>query len=260
MAGKALFFKSLKRRIKYQLLFLVFANAYFLSFLKVIPCPILNCYSCPLATFACPIGTIQHFLAIGAFPFVVVGVLGLVGAFVGRMTCGWLCPFGFLQDLMAKLSRKKYPIPHFLTHSRFVILVVLVVCLPFVLHEHWFCKLCPAGVLEAGLPVVVVNPDIRSQIGFLFVVKIVILVGFLVWMVFSKRPFCRVACPLGAILSLFNRVSFYRIRVTERKAMFEACRKLCPVDLNIYEDPDSIHCVRALDCLKCPGLSWGKRT
>ncbi|MDP3013059.1 MAG: 4Fe-4S binding protein [Candidatus Subteraquimicrobiales bacterium] len=85
------------------------------------------------------------------------------------------------------------------------------------------------------------------------------LCGFLVWMVFSKRPFCRVICPLGAILSLFNPVSLYRIKVTVKKEeKYEVCRKLCPVHLNIYENPDSLDCIRALDCLKCPGLSWGK--
>ncbi len=246
------------RRVKYQLFFLLFANAYFLSFLKFIPCPILNCYACPLATFACPIGTIQYFIASGVFPFITIGILGLVGVFVGRMTCGWLCPFGFLQDVLAKITRKKYSIPEWLTYTRFVALVVLVIWLPLVLHENWFCKLCPAGTLEAGIPLVAMNSDIRAQVSVLFVVKLIILVGFLIWMIFSKRPFCRVVCPLGAILSLFNPLSLYRIKVSEKKKKYEVCQRLCPVDLNIYENPDSIHCIRALDCIKCTGLSWEK--
>ena len=68
-------------------------------FTKGVCFPVLNCYACPLAAVACPIGSLQHFSAIHVFPFYTVGILGLVGSVVGRMTCGWICPFGFTMQV-----------------------------------------------------------------------------------------------------------------------------------------------------------------
>ena len=113
----------MKRRI-FQLLAAIGQNGYYFGFknsniyqgsLKEICAPTLNCYACPGAVFACPVGTLQHFVIVGqAVPYYVAGYLAAIGAFVGRMTCGWLCPFGFLQDLLYKVRSVKIRIPRFL--------------------------------------------------------------------------------------------------------------------------------------------------
>ena len=59
--------------------------------------PVFHCYSCPLATFACPIGLLANFSAIHMIPFAVLGTLVVLGTVFGSFVCGWACPFGFLQ-------------------------------------------------------------------------------------------------------------------------------------------------------------------
>jgi ferredoxin-type protein NapH len=228
--------------------------------------PVLNCYSCPSALGACPIGAIQNFFAstkfnisIAQYQFglYVLGFLGAVGSLVGRMPCGWLCPFGFLQELLYKIKTKKLRIPKFLTYMKYVVLVVFVVFLPlFIMDEFgfgqtWFCKwICPAGTLEAGLPLAAISADIRGQIGFLFSWKFAILVLFIAWMIVSKRPFCRTVCPLGAIFALFNKVSLFRIVVDDDKCtLCNKCWNDCPVDIKVYEKPNSPECIRCLKCI-----------
>ena len=121
--------------------------------------PVLNCHSCPTAYFACPIGMMQEYAALGQFPFFILGFLGLIGIVFGRAACGWLCPFGLMQDLMFKIRSKKFLIPKFFSYFKYVFLVVLVLVLPYLTTTHWFSKLCPWGGIIAAIPWAVWNPD-----------------------------------------------------------------------------------------------------
>ncbi len=227
--------------------------------------PALNCYSCPAAVGACPVGALQNSLNtlrynLGAgqkkIGLYVIGSLGLMGTIGGRLPCGWLCPFGLLQEMVYKVPVPKIKLPAFLTYFRYPVLAILVLLLPLLVVDTsglglpWFCKwVCPAGTLEAGIVLSALNPAIRAQLGFLFAWKLSLLILFLAWMAVSMRPFCRTVCPLGTILGFFNRVSAFRMRVElERCIVCNACQKACPVNIRIYEDPDSSQCIR---CLKC---------
>jgi len=237
---------------------------------KGICLPVLNCYSCPAAIGACPIGSLQNSLnslrynlklgqkQLGLY---VVGSLGLVGVIGGRLPCGWLCPFGWLQEIIYKIPIRKLKIPACLTYLRYAVLLVLVILLPLLLVDSlglgspWFCKLiCPAGTLEAGVVLALINPGLRSQLGFLFAWKVSLLVLFLVWMALSQRPFCRTICPLGTILGFFNRISAFEIKVDlDNCLVCNACQRACPVDIKIYENPASSQCIRCLQCQEiCP--------
>jgi ferredoxin-type protein NapH len=234
---------------------------------KGICVPVLNCYSCPAAIAACPIGSMQHMMA-GArarwslgelqLGLYVLGSMGVVGALVGRFPCGWLCPFGLFQELVHKIPGPKLGIPRFLGYLKYVVLALTVFILPFLVvdafgyGDTWFCKwICPTGTLEAGLPLVAANADIRAQVGLLFVWKVALLVAFFGWMIVSMRPFCRTVCPLGAILGLFNKVSLLRLSVdTAECTSCGNCVAVCPVDIDPRKRPNSPDCIRCLKCAK----------
>lgn len=222
--------------------------------------PGMNCYACPQAIFSCPIGALQHSFASrsASAMLYVIGTIGAIGAVLGRIPCGWICPFGLLQDLLYKVPVPKLKLPKFANYFKYVSLGVLAILLPLVLREHWFSKLCPVGAIEGGIPIQIFPPSGISsdalQPGVFFWLKMAILAIFLLWMTTTKRPFCRAACPMGAALSLFNPVSFYRLEVdVEGCKKCGNCREVCPVDINVFDNPNSLECIRCLECKKaCP--------
>ncbi len=234
--------------------------------LKSFCTPGLNCYSCPAAAGACPIGALQNSMAVlkpalkigqQHFGFYVIGTLGLIGSLTGRMPCGWLCPFGFIQELLYKIPSRKFAVPKVLSYVKYPVLLFFVFLLPlFAVDEFgygmtWFCKfICPAGTLEAGIPMLLLKPELRSLIGALFYNKLLIMSLFLVWMVFSSRPFCRTTCPLGAIYSLFNKHSVFKMTHDSVKCtQCKACHKNCPMGVKFYESQNDTECIRCLRCM-----------
>jgi polyferredoxin len=245
---------------------LVLCNLYFYGFyirgiyqggLKVLPCPGFNCHSCPSALFTCPVGALQMLSIYGVYhlPLYVLGFLGLIGSAAGRIVCGWACPFGLVQDLLHTIPSPKFRIPALVTWLRYAVLFGLVLGAAWITSDTWFCKLCPAGTLEAGIPLTALNPDLREMTGTLFSVKLGILAFFLLLFVITRRPFCRTVCPLGTIYGFFNRISFIRPRFASDKCTgCKACLKQCPVELSPHEGGAclSSQCIRCLRCLKCP--------
>jgi polyferredoxin len=234
--------------------------------LKVICAPGLNCYSCPASTTYCLVGSLQQLLANMRlaleggqfyFGFYVIGSAGILGGLFGRMICGWACPFGFIQELLHKIPSVKFGIPSFLRYGKFVILAVFVILLPaFAMDEFgagqtWFCKyICPAGTLEAGLPMLYLQPGLRANLGSLFVNKILIMVLFLVWSVLASRPFCRTACPLGAFYALFSRHKLVKLKLEKDNCTAcGACHKVCPMGVNFDESPEDQDCITCMKCM-----------
>jgi polyferredoxin len=242
--------------------------------------PGFNCYACPLALFSCPIGSLQHSLAIlspranassaaGALAqagrqsashsyaalLYVAGFIGLIGVAVGRLFCGWLCPFGFLQDLLYKIPTPKLRMPRWMRFGKYFALAVVAMLLPYLTGVQWYSRLCPAGTLEGAIPLKAFPPGAPlPEIGWFFWLKIGILVFFLAWMVVTKRPFCRAACALGASWALLAPISLYRMGVDPHACTScGRCREVCPVDINIFDDANAPECIRCLDCKKeCP--------
>jgi len=244
-----------RRRGLVQVLSALVLNSYFTQRItRGFPCPALNCYACPAAAFACPIGSLQHFFGRRKVPLYVMGVVALVGALIGRASCGWFCPFGWFQELVYKIPTPKLRLPNRFNWTRTVTLAVLVVAIPYVTREPWFCKLCPAGTLEAGIPMALLFSDIRSTIGTLYWIKLGLLGALLGWMSVTQRPFCRWICPLGALWSPFNPVSSFRLQVDQERCIrCNQCQKVCPVDIRVYENESAGACIRCLECVRaCP--------
>jgi len=235
--------------------------------LKVICSPGLNCYSCPAATTFCPLGALQQLLggirlALGNgqmyMGLYVVSVMGIIGSFVGRMVCGWACPFGLFQELLHKIPSPKFGIWPFLRYLKYIFLLFMVILLPlfaidaFSMGEPWFCKyFCPAGTLEAGLPLLIMQPGLRANLGVLFLNKIFWLLLFTGWAVVASRPFCRTACPLGAFYALFSKIKLVKLRLdSDRCTNCEACHPVCPMGVRFNESPDDMECISCLACSK----------
>lgn len=268
--------KRSKIRLLIQALFAALSNGYIKGFAhgkifkgstKYLCVPGLNCYSCPGALGSCPIGALQATLNSREYKIslYVIGFLVIVGTVLGRFVCGFLCPFGLVQDLLFKIPFIKkirtLPGEKFLRYFRFVILAIFVILLPMVivdftgLGEPWFCKyICPAGTLEGGIPLVLLNESMRSAIGFLYKWKIAILIFTILVSIIIYRPFCRYICPLGAIYGVFNKVSIYRYHIDlEKCTECGACQKNCKLNIKVYKNPNSIDCIRCGECKDiCP--------
>ena len=163
--------------------------------------PGLNCYSCPGAVGACPIGSLQAVIGSWNFKmaYYVVGFLIFIGAMVGRL-------------------------------------------------------ICPAGTLEGGLPLVLLNKSMRSALGWLYIWKNAILVITIILSILIYRPFCKYICPLGALYSVFNPVSLYKYRVDKDKCIkCGKCAKACQMIVDPVENSNSPECIRCGRCKKvCP--------
>ena len=229
--------------------------------------PGLNCYSCPGAVGACPIGSLQAVIGSWNFKmaYYVVGFLIFIGAMVGRLICGFLCPFGLIQDLLNKIPFPKkirtFKGDKLLRKLKYVIFAVFVILLPLFLVDimgqgaPYFCKLiCPAGTLEGGLPLVLLNKSMRSAIGWLYIWKNVILVIVIILAILIYRPFCKYICPLGALYSVFNPVSLYKYRVDKDKCIkCGKCAKACQMIVDPVENSNSPECIRCGRCGEgCP--------
>lgn len=226
--------------------------------LKNFCAPGLNCWSCPAATFSCPVGALQAVGGAGGkFGFYAAGFVILIGLLLGRAVCGFLCPFGFIQELLNKIPSPKFRLPRRGTYVKYFLLIMFVLILPVAsqLGEPAFCEyICPAGTLEAGLPLIATHEEFRPVLGNLFALKVSILVAVIVGSIVVHRFFCRVMCPLGAIYGLLNKYSFYRLNYLPDKCIgCGHCKKICPLDLDPTKDFDSAECIRCGRCKKvCP--------
>lgn len=265
-----------KMRLWVQIAFTAVTNGYYYGFAsgsiyrgpaKALCVPGLNCYSCPGALGACPIGSLQAVLGSRdyKFSFYITGLLIFFGSFFGRFICGWLCPFGLVQDLLYKIpffrKRKNLPGHKALVWLKYIILAVFVIILPLTVLDMtgqgspWFCKyICPSGTLGAGLPLILSNESLRMAVGTLFGRKMLILIFLVVLSLWIYRPFCKYACPLGAVYSIFNPIAIYRYRVEEDKcAKCGKCKRACKMDISVWKRPNHPECIRCGDCLKaCP--------
>jgi len=212
--------------------------------------PFLYCYGCPLACSACPIGTLQNFVNLGICPFYLLGILGVYGTVFGRAFCGWACPFGAFQDLLAGLSKKKRKVRPF-TYSKFIMLA-LVVSLAWVFLDTVFCKFCPAGSLFAAIPAPLFYPSLR--LGFFFYVHMATLILTILLVLLFARFWCRYLCPLGTI-GIFNKLSVLAVSLDSTKCTeCLRCLDVCPMGIDklgdIGSSSDCILCGRCVDV--CP--------
>lgn len=234
---------------------------------KYLCVPGLNCYSCPGAIGACPLGSLQNALASSGTrtPAYIFGIIVLFGLLLGRTICGFLCPIGLGQELLYKIKTpkvKKNKVTHILSYFKYVLLVVLVVSIPVMYQTGVpaFCKyICPSGTLLGGIGLLL-NPNngsLYEMLGPLFTWKFLLLVLFIVLSVFVFRFFCRFLCPLGAIYGFFCRVALLGIKLDKTKCTdCGICLSVCKMDIKKVGDHECIHCGACIKACPAKAISW----
>ena len=231
------------------------------SVTKAVCVPGLNCYSCPGAVGACPIGSLQNSLSglSFRFPYYVLGLLIFFGALLGRAVCGFLCPFGLLQDLLNKIPFVKkirtFKGDRKLRKMKYIVLIVLVIAIPiFAKLTPAFCKfLCPSGTLS-GVLLAISDSKIIALLGGRFMWKLSILIIVVILSVMIYRPFCKYLCPLGAIYAPFNKVALLRMECDSESCIdCGACKDACGMGVDPTKDANDMECIRCGACIKsCP--------
>jgi len=184
--------------------------------------------------------------------------LGLVaGVFLaGGAFCGWICPFGALQDLLSWL-RKRLHLPEVrvsvrldrvLTYGRYVSLAVILAG-TIASVKMWFSGWDPYRTLF-GLGWIFEFNLAEHWLAYLvaLVVAGVVLV--------IPRAWCRYACPLGGAISLLGNLSLLRIRRVEGECRGCAvCNRPCPVKIDVAHADQAVsaNCIGCLECVEaCP--------
>jgi len=181
-------------------------------------------------------------------------VLGLTLLF-GPVFCGWICPFGTVQEFIGKIGRKIFKkrynnfiplkLDRLLRYLRYVILILVVVNTAisgkllfanfdpyFALFNIWSSEVTRLSLLVLGL----------------------VLIGSL----FVERPWCKYLCPLGALLGIFNLFRIVKLKRNEKTCInCKACDRVCPMNINVSTskvvyDHQCISCLLCTDEIACP--------
>lgn len=227
--------------------------------------PGLNCYSCPGAVGACPLGSLQNALSASSVrtPTYIIGILALFGLMLGRTICGFLCPVGLGQELLYKIKTpklKKSRVTRVLSYFKYVVLIALVVIVPLAFTVPGFCEyICPAGTFEGGLGLLT-NPNnegLLANLGPLFSWKFTLLVLIIVASVFIFRVFCRFLCPLGAIYGFFSKIALLGVKLDKEKCTdCGLCVGVCKMDIKRVGDHECIHCGACISVCPAKAISW----
>ena len=232
--------------------------------------PGFNCYSCPGAVGACPLGSIQNALASTGHRagWYVLGIILLFGLILGRTICGWFCPLGLIQELLHKIPTpklKKSRITRALSYLKYVILAVFVIAIPLwygLAHDMplpGFCKyICPAGTFEGAMGLLSNpnNTNMFSMLGILFTRKFVIMLIIGLACIFCYRSFCRFICPLGAIYGLFNRFNVIGVKVDSNRCNHCGnCVRNCGMDVRHVGDHECINCAKCMEVCNQKAIS-----
>ena len=204
----------------------------------------------------CPFGAIESLynnLVHGTFvwkvqysSYVMFAAVVGISLLFGKGFCGWICPFGSFQEWIriggAKLSgRKKSLLPHSVDAGMRYLKygVVLLIVIPTYITGRM--------VFENYDPFVAFfhfGKNITRQLQPAYIILGVVLVFSL----FIGRFWCRYFCPLGAILGLLNKISFFSIkRVGESCTDCELCDIKCPVDIQL----SNIDKLKSAECIAC---------
>jgi polyferredoxin len=233
---------------------------------------------------------LQFALYNAVFPWLALASFLIVGVLIGKSLCGWICPFGFVQDLVGFIKRKQADFSS-RTHDSmvymkyFVLGIALFVSVTFsasklmgasggyesaigIFTKAPFTALSPAETLFGTVPTMILNfrtalatksvTDALSGISTLpplFWIQIFIMAFVLVFAAYIPRGWCRYFCPHGAIMAVLNRFSFLGLRRDPVKCAKGGCRlcvSACPMKVPILDLPwEKFSDPECIYCMKC---------
>jgi len=222
--------------------------------------PVMNCEACAAAWLGCPIGLMGGRIGFRAFPLMVVASVVVSGLLFGRFLCGWVCPMGFLQDLLHRIPGPKIRLPRFLTFGKYAFLAISVVAVAWFLGKEsglFYCKICPTASLQVVIPTMIADGD--WQVAGARALRLGILAVVLVLAVLNHRAFCKVMCPVGAMTALAGRRSLLAVRMNADKCLrCKACDRACPMDVKVEACKDTGRRINGdpecVECLTCESV------
>jgi len=243
----------------------------------------------PSRTVLCNFGILQRSLSSApAFPLASIAMFVIIGAFVGRAMCGWACPLGFFQDILMsvtrflRLQRKRLSqkLHYALTSMKYMILfatlaIVISVGATYLvgklLGEKYafslgvcgrapYCLICPVPVLFATIPSLVSTWFLGTpfpSLPFTFYIGFFATIFLLASSLITKRFWCVYICPLGALMSFFNKFSLLHIRKKLEKCSpicrgrQRSCDKACPMGIQVFRSPEPSSSPECILCYNC---------
>lgn len=196
----------------------------------------------------------------------------LLTIMLSKAWCGWICPFGTLQDWIASLRKRtgiresqfNWGLRDGLKPVKYILLILLIL-IPLMianagLHSDFmlpFCQICPAKTL---MPVFEGNfryfaIDVTNSITTVMtILSVVLAAGFLAGMFFKDRFFC-IFCPLLALIALFDRFGLLRLKKRVAACIgCGTCQRVCPMDIrgvHIEKKKENLFFDDCMLCLKC---------
>jgi len=212
----------------------------------------------------CPFGgvvSIYSLLTTGTFvkkthesSLVLMYIVFAAALLVGPLFCGWICPLGTFQEWLSvlgkKIFKKKYNrfIPYkYDKYLRFLRYIVLgwVIAMTAWSGKIVFSDYDPYYAL------------FQFWTGEVAVTGFISLFAVILLSLFVERPFCKYACPYGAVLGVFNFIRIFGLRRNGKTCIScSACDNVCPMNIPVSNKGKIMNhqCISCFECTSTDGV------
>lgn len=184
---------------------------------------------------------------------IIIGLSIISAVLFGPIICGFICPFGAIQDLLSRVGKKifkrKYntfvskKIDDKLKYLRYIVLVLTLI----------LTATSSIILLEALNPYHAFLSIFNRKFSALGFIGFLILAIVIITSLFIQRPWCKYLCPYGAFLGLFNKIKVFRVvRNRETCVACKRCSKECPMSIDVHK-PQEVRELSCISCMECVG-------
>ena len=206
----------------------------------------------------CPFGgvvTIYQYATIGTFvqkihesAFVLM-VIGFVLAILfGPVFCGWVCPLGTVQEWVSKWGKKLFKrrhnhfipnrIDHILRYARYIVLAWVI----------YITAMSGKLIFSDYDPYFALFNFWNGEVAWTALAILGLTLGL---SLFVERPWCKYACPYGAVLGISNLFRVFQIRRVASTCKNDgACSIMCPMNIPV-DDVKTVRDHQCISCLEC---------